>query len=104
MKPIKRLLHVIHVNWVLAQYALNGAVLVLKVFLPSRIKKYINPRHWFRKNLTFYETPPLSLSDFKPFFIRISKVFKTHKDILPEKAFKTDDPGSHIKTLWNELN
>ncbi|CEG58967.1 hypothetical protein [Legionella fallonii] len=82
MNPIKRLIRVISINAFLAKYTLKSALLLLKLFSPLQVVKWLNPKRWFRKKTTLpHESPQLSLNDFKPLLATLGSVLSTRQAI-----------------------
>ncbi|MCL9683018.1 ubiquinone biosynthesis regulatory protein kinase UbiB [Legionella maioricensis] len=85
MKSIRKLLRLIHINYVLARNGLDNVVVSLRVFAPIRFIVYLNPWNWFRKvPLTRGEALRKSLEELGPIFIKFGQALSTRPDILPE--------------------
>ncbi|BCA97072.1 putative protein kinase UbiB [Legionella antarctica] len=85
MKPIRQLIRLIHINYILASNGLDNVVVTLRVFAPIRFIVYLNPWNWFRKvPLTRGEALRKSLEELGPIFIKFGQALSTRPDILPE--------------------
>ncbi|WP_454784893.1 ubiquinone biosynthesis regulatory protein kinase UbiB [Legionella sp. WA2024007413] len=84
MKSIKKLIRLIHINYVLAKNGLDNVVVSLRLFAPLRFIVYLNPWNWFRKEqLTHGEALRKSLEVLGPIFIKFGQALSTRPDILP---------------------
>jgi ubiquinone biosynthesis protein len=85
MKSIKKLIRLIHINYVLAKNGLDNVVVSLRLFAPLRFIVYLNPWNWFRKEqLTHGEALRKSLEVLGPIFIKFGQALSTRPDILPQ--------------------
>ncbi|WP_131795658.1 ubiquinone biosynthesis regulatory protein kinase UbiB [Fluoribacter gormanii] len=84
MKSIKKLIRLIHINYILAKNGLDNVVVSLRLFAPLRFIVYLNPWNWFRKEpLTHGEALRKSLEELGPIFIKFGQALSTRPDILP---------------------
>ncbi|QMT58735.1 ubiquinone biosynthesis regulatory protein kinase UbiB [Legionella sp. PC997] len=84
MKSIKKLIRLIHINYVLAKNGLDNVVVSLRLFAPLRFIVYLNPWNLFRKEqLTHGEALRKSLEVLGPIFIKFGQALSTRPDILP---------------------
>ncbi|KTD42713.1 ubiquinone biosynthesis regulatory protein kinase UbiB [Legionella parisiensis] len=84
MKSIKKLIRLIHINYILAKNGLDNVVVSLRLFAPIRFIVYLNPWNWFRKKqLTHGEALRKSLEELGPIFIKFGQALSTRPDILP---------------------
>lgn len=84
MKSIKKLIRLIHINYILAKNGLDNVVVSLRLFAPLRFVVYLNPWNWFRKeHLTHGEALRKSLEELGPIFIKFGQALSTRPDILP---------------------
>ncbi|KTC92141.1 ubiquinone biosynthesis regulatory protein kinase UbiB [Legionella cincinnatiensis] len=84
MKSIKKLIRLIHINYILAKNGLDNVVVSLRLFAPLRFMVYLNPWNWFRKeHLTHGEALRISLEALGPIFIKFGQALSTRPDILP---------------------
>ncbi|STY27926.1 ubiquinone biosynthesis protein [Legionella wadsworthii] len=84
MKSIKKLVRLIHINYILAKNGLDNVVVSLRLFAPLRFIIYLNPWNWFRKEqLTHGEALRKSLEALGPIFIKFGQALSTRPDILP---------------------
>ncbi len=84
MKSIKKLIRLIHINYILAKNGLDNVVVSLRLFAPLRFVVYLNPWNWFRKEqLTHGEALRKSLEELGPIFIKFGQALSTRPDILP---------------------
>jgi ubiquinone biosynthesis protein len=85
MKPIKQLVRLIHINYILAKNGLDNVVVSLRLFPPLRFIVYLNPWNWFRKvKLTRGEALRKTLEELGPIFIKFGQALSTRPDILPD--------------------
>lgn len=85
MKPIKQLIRLIHINYILAKNGLDIVIVSLRLFAPLRFIVYLNPWNVFRKKkLTRGEALRQSLEELGPIFIKFGQALSTRPDILPE--------------------
>lgn len=84
MKSIKKLVRLIHINYILAKNGLDNVVVSLRLFAPLRFIIFLNPWNWFRKEqLTHGEALRKSLEALGPIFIKFGQALSTRPDILP---------------------
>ncbi|PWY55767.1 ubiquinone biosynthesis regulatory protein kinase UbiB [Legionella qingyii] len=84
MKPIKKLIRLIHINYILAKNGLDNVVVSLRLFAPLRFIVYLNPWNWFRKEpISHGEALRKSLEELGPIFIKFGQALSTRPDILP---------------------
>ncbi|KTD72325.1 ubiquinone biosynthesis regulatory protein kinase UbiB [Legionella tucsonensis] len=84
MKSIKKLIRLIHINYILAKNGLDNVVVSLRLFAPIRFIVYLNPWNWFRKEqLPHGEALRKSLEELGPIFIKFGQALSTRPDILP---------------------
>ncbi|KTC80805.1 ubiquinone biosynthesis regulatory protein kinase UbiB [Legionella cherrii] len=84
MKSIKKLIRLIHINYILAKNGLDNVVVSLRLFAPLRFIVYLNPWNWFRKeHLTHGAALRKSLEELGPIFIKFGQALSTRPDILP---------------------
>lgn len=84
MKSIKKLIRLIHINYILAKNGLDNVVVSLRLFAPLRFIIYLNPWNWLRKEqLTHGEALRKSLEELGPIFIKFGQALSTRPDILP---------------------
>lgn len=89
MKSIKKLIRLIHINYILARNGLDTVVVSLRLFAPLRFIVYLNPWNWFRKEqLTRGQALRKTLEELGPIFIKFGQALSTRPDILPEDIAK----------------
>jgi ubiquinone biosynthesis protein len=84
MKPIKQLIRLVHINYILAKNGLDNVVVSLRLFAPMRFLVYLNPWNWRRKeHLTRGQALRKTLEELGPIFIKFGQALSTRPDILP---------------------
>lgn len=84
MKPVKQLIRLLHINYILTKNGLDQVIVSLRLFTPFRFIVYLNPWNWFRKEkLTRGEAIRKTLEELGPIFIKFGQALSTRPDILP---------------------
>ncbi len=84
MKPVKQLLRLLHINYILAKYGLDQVIVSIRLFRPLRFIVYFNPWNWVRREkLTRGEAIRKTLEELGPIFIKFGQALSTRPDILP---------------------
>lgn len=85
MKQIKKLIRLIHINYILAKNGLDNVIVTMHLFAPLRFLVYLNPWNWFRKvPLTRGEALRKSFEELGPIFVKFGQALSTRPDLLPE--------------------
>lgn len=85
MNPIKQLLRLLYINYILAKNGLDQLIVDIHLFTPFRFIVYFNPWNWFRhrQSLTRGEALRKSLEQLGPLFVKFGQALSTRPDILP---------------------
>lgn len=84
MKPIKQLLRLLHINYILAKNGLDQIIVTIKLFAPLRFVVWFNPWNWFRpKTVTRGEALRKTLEELGPIFVKFGQALSTRPDVLP---------------------
>ncbi|WP_133127657.1 ubiquinone biosynthesis regulatory protein kinase UbiB [Legionella nagasakiensis] len=84
MKPIKQLLRLLHINYILAKNGLDQVIVSIRLFAPLRFVVYLNPWNWFRREkLSRGEALRRTLEELGPIFVKFGQALSTRPDILP---------------------
>ncbi|AHE68365.1 2-polyprenylphenol 6-hydroxylase [Legionella oakridgensis ATCC 33761 = DSM 21215] len=84
MKPIKQLVRLLHINYILARNGLDQVIVSIRLFAPLRFIVYLNPWNWFRREkLTRGEALRKTLEELGPIFVKFGQALSTRPDILP---------------------
>jgi ubiquinone biosynthesis protein len=84
MKPVKQVLRLLHINYILAKNGLDQVIVSIRLFSPFRFVVYFNPWNWFRREqLTRGEAIRKTLEELGPIFIKFGQALSTRPDILP---------------------
>lgn len=81
---IKRVVRLIHINFILAKYGLDKIILSLHLFSPLRFLIYFNPWNWFRRRFSRGEAVRLALIELGPIFVKFGQALSTRADIVPK--------------------
>jgi len=84
MKPIKQVVRLLHINYILTKNGLDEVITSIRLFSPFRFIVYFNPWNWFRaQKLTRGEAIRKTLEELGPIFIKFGQALSTRPDILP---------------------
>ncbi|MGH8557081.1 MAG: ubiquinone biosynthesis regulatory protein kinase UbiB [Methylococcales bacterium] len=83
--PVKLLLRLVRINWVLVSHGLDELVLKTHLFRPVRYLALFSPNFWIRKDhgpraVRIRRT----LEDLGPIFVKFGQALSTRRDLLPE--------------------
>ncbi|MCI0654519.1 MAG: ubiquinone biosynthesis regulatory protein kinase UbiB [Methylococcaceae bacterium] len=83
--PLKLLLRLIRINWILVFHGLDELVLKTHLFRPVRYVAFFSPNFWIRKDhgpraVRIRRT----LEDLGPIFVKFGQALSTRRDLLPE--------------------
>ncbi len=84
MKPVRQLLRLLHINYILAKNGLDNVVVSIRLFAPFRFIVYLNPWNWFRReSLSRGEALRKALEELGPIFIKFGQALSTRPDVIP---------------------
>lgn len=85
MSPIKQVLRLLQINYILAKNGLDTVIVSIRLFSMFRFIVYLNPWNWFRtEKLTRGEALRKSLEELGPIFVKFGQALSTRPDLLPK--------------------
>ena len=85
MKKLKLFYRLIHINLILVKHGLDEILSAKKLFYPFRILFYLNPCHWFSRNVESRgESIRHALEELGPIFVKFGQNLSTRQDLLPD--------------------
>ncbi len=85
MKLFSRLFRLMHINWILIRFNIDGILLGQHWFIPLRILAYANPYYWLLKDkYTRAERIRMAIEMLGPIFVKAGQIASTRRDILPD--------------------
>lgn len=85
MKPVKRLLRLAQINFILARHGLDELILSLHLFRPLHFMIYANPWYWLRnRKKPLGERLRQTLEELGPIFVKFGQALSTRRDLLPD--------------------
>ncbi len=83
--PLKLLLRLVRINWILVFHGLDELVLATHLFRPFRYLAFLSPNFWIRRDRGPRAVRiRLALEDLGPIFVKFGQALSTRRDLLPE--------------------
>ena len=86
MLPIRQLLRLIYIGWILVRHGLDELLLGSHLLRPIRWTQYMLPWNWLpRKRLPAGVRIRRALEELGPIFVKFGQIISTRRDLLPDE-------------------
>lgn len=84
ISKIRKLLRLIHINYILAKHGLDNIIVSIRLFTPLRFLVLLNPWNWFRRHkFNRGKSIRLALEELGPIYVKFGQALSTRRDLLP---------------------